>query len=494
VAALGALAIPLVERTSGPLRQGLTEISDRERDLTLPPLTAQFRVELRLAAETLHLLTRLPEHRLLAAAALGLRPLFYLYELAVVSACVQAGIILPMAIYFHRFSVSGLTANLAVVPLMSLCVPVGMFAVVSGWRPAAEAAAWLLRAAQGVVDWHAQRQPDWRIPDPPLWLAAALACGLLLLAVLLGAGSRWRWAAGLSCATLAALLVWYPFSPQVAPGRLELAVLDVGQGDALFLALPEGRLVTVDAGGIPNYHGRAGGFDTSEDVVSPYLWSRRVKRLDVVVLSHLHEDHAGGAPALIRNFRPREVWTSGLGDSPVAQAVREACYKAGSAVRLLRAGEVIELGGARFQVLAPPGDHAPSTPADRDSLVLQVSYGARSVLLTGDLDPSMERQLAAQRLLPRSDVLKVPHHGSRRSTGEAFLKQVLPSLALISAGVDNAYGHPHPDVLGRLEQVRATALRTDQWGLIRVVTDGFRLELDTFRWRDGRARSSLQQF
>jgi len=494
VAALGALALPLVERTSGPLRQGLAGITDRERDLTLPPLAAQFRVELRLAAQTLHLLTRLPERRLLQAAALGLRPLFYLYELAVVSACVQAGLILPMAIYFHRFSISGLTANLAVVPLMSLCVPVGMFAVFSGWRPAAETAAWLLRTAQGVVDWHAQRQPDWRIPDPPLWLAAALACGLLLLAVLLGAGSRWRWGAGVACGLLAALLVWYPFSPQVAPGRLELAALDVGQGDALFLALPEGRLVTVDAGGVPSYNNRAGGFDPGEDVVSPYLWSRRIKRLDAVVLSHLHEDHAGGAPALIRNFRPREVWTSGLGDSPVAQAVQAACRQTGSVLRLLRAGEVIEMGGARFQVLAPPAEHVPSTPADRDSLVLQVSYGAHSALLTGDLDPSVERYLTAQRLLPRSDILKVPHHGSRRSTGLPFLEQVRPSVALISAGVDNPYGHPHRDVLARLEQVQATALRTDVWGLIQLVTDGRRLELDTFRWRNGRARSSLRQF
>lgn len=494
VAALGAFALPVIERTSGPLRQGLAGMADRDRDLNLPPLAAQFRVELRLVVQTLHLLTRIPERWLLAATPLAIRPVLYLFDLALVSASVQAGLILPMALYFHRFSLFGLTANLAVVPLMSLCVPVGMFAAISGWRPVAEFAGWLLRTAQGAVDWHAQRQPDWRVPDPPLWLAALLACGLLLLAVSLGSGARWRWAPALACASLAALLVWYPFSPQVTPGSLEVAALDVGQGDALFLALPTGRLMTVDAGGIPDYNNRAGGFDTGEDVVSPYLWSRRIRRLDVVVLSHLHEDHAGGAPALIRNFRPREVWIAALGDSPVAQAVREASRQAGSAVRLLRAGEEIELGGARFRVLAPPSEYVPLTPADRDSLVLRVSYGARSALLTGDLDPSVERYLTDQRQLRQSDILKVPHHGSRRSTTEALLAQVRPSIALISAGVANPYGHPHPDVLARLRQVRAAALRTDQWGLIRVLTDGRRLELDTFRWRIGQSLPSLRQF
>lgn len=494
VAALGALALPVVERTSGPLRHGLTAPGDPERDLHLPPLAAQFRVELRLAAKTFRLLTRIPESWCLTILPLVLRPMLYLYELAVVSACVQAGLMLPMAIYFHRVSPSGVTANLAVAPLMSLCVPVGMFAVVSGWRPAAETATWLVQTAQSVVDWHAQRQPDWRVPDPPLWLAAALAGCLLLLAVSFGSASRWRWAAVLAFAVFAALLIWSPFSPQVAPGRLELTALDVGQGDALFLALPGGQLMAIDGGGIPNYQGRTGGFDTGEDVVSPYLWSRGIRRLDVVVLSHLHEDHSGGALALIRNFRPREVWTSGWGDTLIGQNLRAACQQAGTSVRILRAGDTIELGGARFQVLAPPSEYVGAAPADRDSLVVWLSYQGRSALLTGDLDPSMERYLTVRGLLPPSDILKVAHHGSRRSTGMPFLEQIRPAIALISAGADNPYGHPHPEVLSRLQQVRATTFRTDVWGLIQVVTDGRRLELDTFRWRAGRGRGSLRRF
>lgn len=106
----------------------------------------------------------------------------------------------------------------------------------------------------------------------------------------------------------------------------------------------------------------------------------------------------------------------------------------------------------------------------------------------------MERYLTVRGLLPPSDILKVAHHGSRRSTGMPFLEQIRPAIALISAGADNPYGHPHPEVLSRLQQVRATTFRTDVWGLIQVVTDGRRLELDTFRWRAGRGRGSLRRF
>ena len=344
VASLAAIALPVIERTSTPYRQGLSALEDRDRDLHLAPKAAQFRVELRLLAETVFLLARIPERWVLAFAGLLLRPVFYFYELAVVSASVQLGLLLPMAVYFHRFSFAGLIANLAVVPLITLCVPAGLLAVLTNSQAAAEGAAWMLSGARRVVEWHAGWQPEWRVPDPPLWLAVSLAVSLLVLAGVQSAAARWRWAAGTLCGGLVALYLIYPFAPRIPSGELELTAVDVGQGDAFLLALPGGKIMTVDGGGFPNYSNRSGGFDTGEDIVSPYLWSRRIRRLDVVVVSHFHEDHAGGVPALVRNFRPREVWTGAAPRTELVREVEEAARQAQIAAFF---------SGARIQAVSP---------------------------------------------------------------------------------------------------------------------------------------------
>jgi competence protein ComEC len=489
VAALAVFAVPLIEATSLPYTRGLAAPADRDRDLYMPPQAAQFRVELRLLAETVFLWTRIPERWFLEIAALLARAFFYLFELAVVSASVQLVLALPMAVYFHRISFLSLSANMAVVPLLSLAVPVGFLAVVTQWGFAADAAGGLLALSEKVVNWHARLEPAWRIPDPPWWLAAGLAASLICLALAVRGRPLWRWVAGASVALCLAVLVWRPFAPEIALGQLELTAIDVGQGDALLIAFPDGKLMMLDAGGMPNYRDRPSGLDTGEDVISPYLWTRSIPRLDVVAVSHLHQDHAGGIPALIRNFSPREVWMGASPESPERKRLEELAGQNGAAVRHLTAGQALVYGGARIQVLAPPEEDSRGRAVnDQDSLVLRVSYGGRSFLLTGDLHSSVERRLLEDGSLDRVDVLKVPHHGSRSSTSETLLGQLRPSLAVISAGFENPYGHPHPDLLARLERSRVTPLRTDLWGAITIRTDGRGIELDTHRWHAGRRR------
>jgi len=480
VAFIGAFAVPLVERTSGPLRTGLADLGDGDRGLRLEPRAAQFRVEMRLLAETLHVWTRVPMKYGFMAVAFVARVIFYFYELILTSAMIQVGLALPMAVYFHRVSFSGLSANAIIVPLLGLVVPVGFVAVFTGWNVPAKIAGWLLALSQSAAAWHAQWEPAWRIPSPPVWLAAGISAALITVALLGRLRGRPVWrilrvASVTALAALLALMIWHPFAPRVHPGALEMTVIDVGQGDSIFLALPAGKLMLVDAGGIASFGKsvRRTNLNIGEDVVSPYLWSRSIRRLDVVALSHAHDDHMGGLAAVLENFHVKELWTGATPDSPGWEAVRRKAEQLHVRIVPLVQGRRFDYGGARFEVLAPAPDYLPvAAPRNNDSLVMRLTYGRRSLMLSGDMEKQIEGQLVSANGVERTDVLKVAHHGSKTSTTEPFLQAVHPAFAVISAGFENLYGHPHADVIQRLKQANIEVFRTDRMGAITVRTDG----------------------
>jgi competence protein ComEC len=385
-----------------------------------------------------------------------------------------------MAAYFHRLSLTGLSANVVIVPLMSLVVPVGFVAIFTGWGLTAAAASWLLTASQRVAEWHMRFEPGWRIPDPPVWLGVGFAGALLAVALLNRRGAEAQRKLGLALVVaLVAIIVWHPFPPQVEPGVLELAAIDVGQAESLFLVFPEGKLMVLDGGGIPIFGRRTRPrLDIGEDVVSPYLWSRSIRRLDVLAVSHAHEDHLGGIGALLDNFHPKELWTGAMPEAdPAWAAVRAKALRQGVRIVPLRQGRRFSYGGAQVEVLAPAADYQPGPqPQNNDSLVLRLSYGAHSFLLTGDIDRRLESELIAQGLVRRAEVLKIAHHGGRSSTSAPLLELVRPALAVISAGFENSYNNPHPEVLQRLKERHVMVLRTDLSGLVRVRSDGRRIQ------------------
>jgi competence protein ComEC len=406
---------------------------------------------------------------------------FYVYELVAVSLVVQIGLALPMIEYFHRVSFSGLSANVLVVPLLSAAIPVGFLAILTGWHWPAAIASWFLAVSQRVVDWHVRWEPSWRMPDPPLWLALSFVAALLAVAFLINARPLFR---GISLASVAAffgLLYWSPFAPDLQPGKVELTLIDVGQGDSLLLALPDGKTILIDSGGFPVFNNKVRPkLDIGEDVVSPYLWTRAIRRIDILVSTHAHEDHIGGAAALIENFHPRELWTGANPPaSPAWATIREKAAKFGVKIVPMHTGQAFPYGGAFFEILAPEPDYEPSAAAkNNDSLVFRLTYGAHKFLLTGDMEKQVESRLLDENRIGRVDVLKVGHHGSRTSSAEPFIGATHPVFALISVGAGNTYRHPTQEVLLRLADAHAQIFRTDESGLVSIRSDGRHLEVE----------------
>jgi competence protein ComEC len=481
VAFLGLFAAPMIRATSGPLGRGLAELTDTGRDMHIPPRVAQFRIEMRLLAETLRRALRLPARAARLAVTVPAQLLFFFWEVTLVSAVVQAGIALPMVIYFHRIGITGLSANAFAVPIMGLEVPVGFVAVATGWHWVARIGAALLGLSRAIVGWHARIDPDWRVPMPPLWLAVAFPAALIAVAA--APGRRWRALAVTAAAALLVLLVWNPFPPLVHAGQLEMSTIDVGQGDSILLVFPNGQRMLVDGGGIPAFgHQTQARLDIGEDVVAPYLWERRFHTIDVMVLSHAHEDHAGGLPALIADFRPRELWTGLTPESPAWDAVRAAAVRNGTRIVPLEAPRRMNFGGDEIEVLAPVAGYTPSdVPKNNDSLVLEIRHGRHEFLLSGDIESGIERRILEDGGMRPANVLKVAHHGSRTSSTPAFLDAAAPAFAVISVGFENSYRHPNREVLERLAERHAMSLRTDEDGLVTILSDGRRLAVETPR-------------
>ncbi len=286
-------------------------------------------------------------------------------------------------------------------------------------------------------------------------------------------GRRLRWA--IPPLLLAAVLVWSAVL-SAPDGRLHVIFLDVGQGDSALVISPSGVTILIDGG--------ADGRDTCQLIDSQLPFWRR--NLDVVVATHPHADHIGGLltaveryqiglvldPCLASTTLISEEWARRLSVSDVTPT----CITAGH--------EVLVRDGVHLEILHPARVPLSGTSDDSDnnSVVIRITYGEISFLFTADIRTEAERHLVHhQSAALRNCVLKVPHHGSNSSSSAQFLAAVFPAMAVVSAGSDNLYGHPHEDVLERLSTGTGHVLNTADYGTIEFVTDGRQLWVKTER-------------
>jgi competence protein ComEC len=387
-------------------------------------------------------------------------------------------ILLPVnATLFNRVGIAGLALNFLAIPMMAVVQFAAAAAVVlpGALTPVAHVAALVSTgAAAGLVE--STEVVDrfmwlsWRTPAPALWLAAAF---YLTGALAFGRASR-PLVRRISRTVFAGCALAIAFGTLVVAGRpasgvLRLTMVDVGQGDSLLLQFPSGHTLLVDAGT------STGGFDAGERLVTRALWASGVRTLDWLTFTHADLDHIGGAEAVTRTFGPREIWEgTPVPRDPKRRALADAVRQRGGVWRELTRGDRFVAGDVVVECINPPvADWERQRVRNDDSLVLRARYRDVEFLLTGDIGAEAETRLLSDLGEgPLVRILKVAHHGSRGSSSMPFLREYAPSLAMVSAGRGNLFGHPAPEVLARLQEVGAEVFRTDRDGAIVIETDG----------------------
>jgi competence protein ComEC len=454
------------------------------------------------------------------------RPLRYAASALVVSLGVQVGLLPLLILYFHRVSLASFVLNIVVGMLMAALCLLALCALLVS-QASIPLATPLLRLAEW-TNWLMIHSVDpftrahvasFRLPEYSGWASSLYALYYLPLLMLIFALGRWHplrppgasdevasgrplllRAAATAFLVLLCVILLHPLSAGRPAGRLRVDFLDVGQGDAALVTMPDGTTLLIDGGGRPAFNSAARPDEETEAepfepdvrsigerVVSEYLWWRGLDHVDYILATHADADHIDGLNDVARNFRVRAAFVarSPRRDTEYERFAQTLLAEGVPVLRLGR-GDTLRFGAVTADVLWPaPSDSADAPSNNNDSVVLRLRLGERTFLMTGDIERESEEALvAAHDGLLASDVVKVAHHGSKTSSTEAFVGATHPSLAVISVGLTSPFGHPRPQIVERWRGSGAEILTTGRRGTITISTDGQDLKVETFKGSD----------
>jgi len=369
--------------------------------------------------------------------------------------------------FFHQFSWVSLASNLVLMPIAGwVLIPFSLlsalFPTESFFFKALHELLWssfyaLTRLFSGFPG------ADFHFASPPL-LLVILYYSMFFFTLTTEKSRKWFFT--LTAFFFVVFLGWGGL--RITPGNLRVTFLDVGQGDATLIEFPHGKTMLIDGG-----TKRAGKF-----AIAPFLWQKRIRTIDYLVGTHPEFDHIGGLPYILRKFNVKTVWSSGLvNKTRIFRSFKSAIEETGALHEVMtRSDAPLEIDGCLLFFLHPSGNQSVSRDdLNNSSVVFRMSCPSHgenplSFLFTGDIEKEAEEQLVKSGAILASTVLKVPHHGSRSSSGDAFISKVSPEIALFSVGRKNRYRHPHPEIEARYDALGTESYRTDQEGAVFIET------------------------
>jgi competence protein ComEC len=394
-----------------------------------------------------------------------------------------------VAFHFNRFAPIGFLTNLLIIPWVGfLIVPLSLAASIFSFifTPFAS----LLININGfitlillkVLAFFASLPFASFYVSTPTVFEIFLFYSLLFLVAHFRKGKKVRYLFAGLCLVLACDLAYWNLKDSFQK-NLKLTFIDVGHGDSILIEFPKGKRMLIDGGGL--FEDR---FDTGKNVIAPFLWKKKIGRIDTLVLTHPDPDHLKGLNFIASEFSVGQFWDNGMEmpSEPYLQLKETLRQKKINTQSLSEATPPQIVNGVEISVLNPAARNATqrkvpkSSDVNNSSLVLKLRFRNVSVLLAGDIEKEAEGSMMRKGCPLRADILKIPHHGSLSSSSSLFLETVAPPYAILSVGERNIARLPHPEVLKRYEQLGTRLFRTDKQGAITVCTDGENIEIRPF--------------
>ena len=259
---------------------------------------------------------------------------------------------------------------------------------------------------------------------------------------------------------VALFIIIYGIVNIIPRNYINLNMIDVSQGDSFYIETQNSKTILIDGGG-----SESSDYDVGENILVPYLLDKGKTKIDLIFISHPHEDHIEGIFTVIEKLNVKKVIISkNVKDNELIIKLKEICKRRNTKIIEVSSNDNVEIDNINFRVIYP-NTKTKEENINNMSLIIKMKFGDIDILFTGDLEKDAENEI---NYYLKADILKIGHHGSNTSTTEEFLKKVLPKIALVSVGKDNSYGHPSKEVIERLKKLNIKRFRTDEMGEVKL--------------------------